>query len=260
MIPDYTLICGVDKKHLQQLKLVWPTWKRHKPSLLNHPMLIFFDRFDLQSKKVFEAVDHPNLTCVPWPFQDNPYPCLSNDKFGTSQRYKMLAGFVHIPAIHVNTPYWLKLDVDTVATENDDWIQKEWFKDDPAIIAQPWGFTKPPDQMLKLDEWASECDYLMYNSKPLNLKPEEDKDKVCHKRIISWCGFFDTKFTIQCASIAKTTCGQGMLPVPSQDGFMWYLAKRLKYPIQRISMKSKGWEHWTTMYNIKKAVEKSLRT
>jgi len=258
MIPSYTLVCAVDRKHLEQLKLVWPTWKRHKSTLLKHPMLIFFDRFSLHSYEIFEAIDHPNLTCIPWPPGDKPYPRLTEEKFGNPQRYKMLAGFVHVPAMHVKTDYWLKLDVDTVANGQDDWISEDWFNGTPAIIAQPWGFTRPKNQMQLLDRWAEGCAHLKFNSEPLRLPIDPDADKLSHKRIISWCGLFNTNFTKDCSRFAEESCGEGFLPVPSQDGYMWYIATRLGMEIKRPQMKTRGWEHWTTMENIRKAVAKAL--
>ena len=41
------------------------------------------------------------------------------------------------------------------------------------------------------------------------------------------------------------------MPVPSQDGFMFYIAKRLGLPILRTKMKGvRGWEFWSTEANI----------
>ncbi|KKL21208.1 hypothetical protein LCGC14_2447740, partial [marine sediment metagenome] len=152
---DYTLVCGVDAKHIRQLAWVWPTWKFHKPSLLNHPMIVFYDTSQVKEEEIRRVVDHPNLTIVPWPPKGVTYERSMEGKFGDPQRYKMLAGFVYVPWRYVQTKYWLKLDVDTVATGQDDWIDEKWFENSPAIVAQPWGFTKPPDQMQMLDKWAN---------------------------------------------------------------------------------------------------------
>jgi len=43
MIPDYTIVLGLDYKHLSQLKLVIPTWKKHKPSLFSKKWIVFID-------------------------------------------------------------------------------------------------------------------------------------------------------------------------------------------------------------------------
>ncbi|GAG84583.1 unnamed protein product [marine sediment metagenome] len=255
-MPDYTLVCGVDAKHIRQLAWVWPTWKLKKPSLLEHPMIVFYDWKQVKGEEITAVVDHPDLSLVPWPPEGVVHDRTTEDKWGDPQRYKMLAGFVYVPAEHVKTEYWLKLDVDTVATGQDDWIDEKWFENDPAIVAQSWGFTKPPDQMQVLDKWARTVLYLRC-SKSLNLIPKEGSNRLGHKRIISWCGFFNTEFSKECKYYALSV-GYGYLPVPSQDGFMWFMAKRLGYDIVRTQMKSLGWEHWGTEYNIRQAVERVL--
>ena len=252
---DYTLVVGVDKKHLEQLRYTWPTWRRHKPSLLKVPMVVFYDWNQLMEWEVREVVDHPRLTLVAWQV------CVKNyrrngeqTKWNNPQRCKMLAGFVHVPPVTVITRYWLKLDTDTVATGVDDWIDPGWFDDNPAIISQPWGFTKPPDQMLKLDGWVERCAKdlpMLSRCAPLDLRPNEGSSRVRHHRIISWCAFFHTRFTARAAGWAAKTMGAGMLPVPSQDGFLFYVAKRLGLGIVRTSMKKRGWHHWSTMINIR---------
>lgn len=259
---DYTLVVGVDEFHLRQLSLTWPTWKRHKPSLLDHPMVIFFDWRQISMGDVRSVVDHPNLKIIRWPEQDSiEYKLKGTDKWNDEQRYRMLAGFVHVPSEHVGTEYMLKLDTDVVATGQDDWIDGAWFDDKPAIVCQPWGFTKPADQMLKLDEWAkTNDDGLGFgDTEPLNLAPNEGSDRVCHKRIISWCGFFHSRLVQLASRWAERTCGTGQLPVRSQDGYLWYVATRLRMPVRRAQMKSRGWQHWSTMHNVQRAASEAMK-
>ena len=246
MIPEYTTVVGVDAKHLRQLSWSWPTWKKHKPSLLKHPMIVFYDVEQVNQKEIQEVVDHPNLQIIGWPFPDYQLNIKDGgDKWTNPQRVKMLSGFLHVAAEHVRTTYMLKLDVDTVATGNDNWVDDVFFVNNPAIVAQKWGFSKPPDQMMKLDKLFAGTP-----GEPLNLVPEPGKDKLKHERIISWCGFFRTDFTKECAEIANKFCGLGSLPQSSQDGFLWYMATRLGYPVNRINVKDKGFSHWSTSKNV----------
>ena len=260
-IPYYTLVLGIDARHLKQLRLTWPTWARHKPSLLKVPMLVFYDREQVSPREIRETVNHPNLLSAPWPMDQVEYPADDGTKWGSQQRYKMLSGFVHVPASLVSTPYWLKLDT-VVATGKDDWIDERWFEGSPAIVAHRWSFTKPAEQILELDRWTS------YNSSrlpelsqnpPLNLVPNPGSDRVGHNRIISWCGFFNTEFTRLCSGWAIDTIGPGLLPVPSQDGFMWYCAKRGNYPIIRVNMKDRGWQQWSNDENVRKYSEEAMK-
>ena len=154
MVP-YTLVCGADNKHLHQLAYTWPTWKKHKPDLLNVPMIVFRDKDQITDKDVRGVIDHPDLYVYPWPMGDVSYGDSSGEKWTNPQRVKMLTGFVYISSMYVKTKYWLKLDTDVVATGHPHWIDWDWFKDDPAIICHRWGFTRPPKQMLEIDAWVS---------------------------------------------------------------------------------------------------------
>ncbi len=250
-MPDFTIVVGVDRKHLGQLRITFPNWARNKPSLLSHPMLAFYDPKEVTESDVRRNVRHPNLGVVPWdPRTISNGRSPSQGKWDDPQRGRMLAGFVHVPAAHVTTDYFLKLDTDTVAREPDDWIDESWFQDSPAIVAHAWSFTKPADQMLVLDEWAENHPDVFRGTHPLNLAPQPGWSRLGHRRIISWCGFFETRFTKLCSAIA----GGESLPVPSQDGFMWYMATRLGRPVIRANLKGRGWEHWSTMRNIASAV------
>ena len=260
-VPDYTLVIGVDKKHLRQLIQVWPTFIKHKPSLLKQPMVVFYDKYEVNPTYIYEYVKHPNIRTHKWPIDNIEYEGQADSKWTNPQRYKMLAGFVHVPSMCVETDYWLKLDTDTVATGNDDWIDSKWFEGSPAIISQRWGFTKPANQMLLLDAWVKENKELlseMDQSSPLNLTPNEGSSRLNHKRIISWCSFFNTAFTTTCSDFANRTCGWYKLPVPSQDGYVWYLAKRMNKRIVTTNMKARGFKHRNTERNIKQAISESL--
>lgn len=259
----YTIVCGVDKAHLQQLLITYPTWIRHKPGLLEAPMLIFCDCDQVNIDDVHREIRHPYLQTIRWPPEKGViWPGDAQDKYSDPQRYKMLAGFVYM-AEYVKTDYILKLDTDVVANGVSNWIDTAWFVDSPAIVSHHWTFTKPADQMLLLDEWVKDCDELtpiFRDTAPLKLIPEKGSDRVGHRRVISWCGFFSTSFTRLCANMAAETCGMYKLPVPSQDGYLWYCAKRLGRVIERPNMKRRGWEQWLSTKNVRKAAQAAMRS
>jgi len=259
---NYTTVVGVDRFHLEQLSLTWPTWKKHKPSLLDQPMVVFYDLTQVTRDDVCRVVDHPNLRVEAWPMRGVDYGTDNGDKWSKPQRYKMLAGFVYVPMWSVETTYFLKIDTDTVAYGNNDWINPEWFEDDPVIVSHSWSFTKPPDQMLLLDEWVAEIKHVLghlSSREPLNLVPRPGASRLGHRRIISWCGFFKRDLASDCAVLAANTVGLGLLPCQSQDGFMWYVAKRMGYGIRRTNMKRRGWGHWSTMFNVRKESAKAMQ-
>lgn len=240
---DYTVVLGIDRKTIEQFRLVWPTWVLHKPSLLSRKFLIFHNGVSVA--EIDEIVRGANLKyrSIEWSPAGIEYSRDGLTKWTNPQRAKMLAGFVHVPAMFVDTSYWLKLDLDVVATGMDDWVDPVWFVDNPSIIAPSWGYTKPPRQMLELDEWVSQHSPVLFQgTEPLNLVPEEGSDKVVHPRICSWCAFFSLEFSKVCALMASNTCGTGQIPIDSQDGFHFYCAKRIGFSIRTAHMKKRGWK------------------
>jgi len=233
---------------------------RNKPSLASVPKLVFYDDGEIKESDVSQVVGRNNVRFFRWPPWPIAYFGQSGDRWEDPQREKMLSGFVYMAA-HVETPYWLKVDTDVVAKEMDSWISDDWFVDDPAIVAHCWSFTKPPNQMLVLDEWAEECQRRLpefQGTEPLRMVPQEGKDRLGHKRIISWCAFFNTEFTKKCIRMAEKTCGYGRLPVSSQDGYLWYCARRMGLSILRPNMRRRGWLQRLSIANIRKEAEEAM--
>jgi hypothetical protein len=152
---DITLVLGVDAQHLQELRQAWPDWMKFKPELREMPCLVFYDVKQVRTSELKFLREHPKLRLIAW---DLPH--------ARSQREKMLAGFVQVPAREVQTPWYLKLDTDAVATGPGEWIKPEWFQSDehgelPVFIASPWGYSKPRYVMDVLDDWADSESHLI---------------------------------------------------------------------------------------------------
>ncbi|MCX6854904.1 MAG: class I SAM-dependent methyltransferase [Verrucomicrobia bacterium] len=232
-LADITLVLGVDAKHLKELRLVWPNWMQYKPELRVMPCVVFYDEEQVQPHEMTFLRDHPALRLVPW--------SLPNAR---TQREKMLTGFIQVPAREVQTPWYLKIDTDVVATEKHDWIKDEWFEPNekgelPVFISSPWGYSSPRYVMDVLDDWADGVPMLA--SKPrLNLPYSSKSSKIKHERIISWLFFARTDWTREMAAVSAK---DGRLPVPSQDTFLFYCAERLGNLYRRIQMTDFGWRH-----------------
>ena len=251
---DYTVVLGVDKNHLQNLRVVLPNWKQYRPEFFERPFVIFFDRestTEEEVRSVFEAEEkHPCLKIVSWPPPGVAYP-EGTCKWDNQQRHKMLAGFVHVPPTVVCTPYWLKVDLDAICTQTGAWVQASWFNGYPAIVAPPWGYTKPIDQMDKLDRWAGR---IFLPTESLNLPRNGNETMLRHPRICSWLAFFSTYFSEHCSRHAEVLCGVGQIPVPSQDGYLWYMATRLQLLVTRVDMKAAGWDVKANLSKVEKAI------
>jgi hypothetical protein len=251
---DITVVLGTDQRYLRQLETSWPTWRRFQPWLWELPWVLFYDR-DMPGREVQRLTQamqkSKDVRLIAWP----PVTPSETIRY-ESQRHKMLSGFAFVPAMNgiVQTPYWLKIDNDAICTASAEWPQDEWFEDTPAIVASPWGYTKPPDQMNRLDEWGSKIPGL--NSfPPLCLPVEPGAGRCRHRRICSWLFFARTEWTKEVA----TYCGgNGVLPVPSQDGFHWYCAARRGDKVSRVRMKAHGWTNISSLRRLQSAVGRIL--
>jgi len=228
----FTTVVAVDVQHAEELRLVWPTWRRHRPELLASPLLLICDGAIplIQWERRLDFVDHSRRQLVGWEMP------------GVSQREKMLTALVLAVARHVATPWYLKLDTDTMAAEPGQWVQPGWFELDeagrlPVFVSQPWGYTKPADAIERLDEWGDRIPSLKEFPR-LNLRAPPGWSRVKSRRIISWCFFGNSAWTQEVASYCP-----GRLPVASQDTFLWYCAARSKQHFRVVRMTSVGWRH-----------------
>ncbi len=266
---DLTIVVGLDAKTIEQFKVSYPTWKKNRPELMGCPIVIFYDPVIREYLGQLVSNSHECIEVVPWPNQAVSYE---------SQREKMLSGFVHVPADFVSTPWWMKIDTDTLAHPSDDWIRDEWFEPlacsacgsiirggrqdlialagpcevcvndtrvgkTPVYVASPWGYTKPADQMAFLDNWGDTVDGLRgFPRLDYVFDPEA---RTCrHPRMASWVSYYSTEWTKEAARLASDSCGPCKLPVPSQDGYHFYVAERTHQPYRRVKMKRHGWNNY----------------
>ena len=244
---SFTTIVGVDEHHVKELELVWTTWKRFKPEIMQNPLLIVCDASLSVSEWncKLKFLDHPDMRRVQWAMP------------GCPQREKMLNGITFAVASYVQTPWYLKLDTDTVATEEKKWIDPEWFRANeygeyPVFVSHPWGYTKPPEAIDTLDQWAKQIPQLS-EYEDLGIHPEPGRDKVIHSRITSWCYFGNTEWTqdiLQCCT--------ERLPVPSHDTFFWYCAERQKRFYRKVRMTKCGWKHLGRYSSLQKHFQNQL--
>lgn len=231
----FTTVVGVDAKTIKQLTWSHQTWKKFAPEIWQNPMLVFYSE-TLQPGEISGMLEHPALTMVNWPPANSLYD---------SQREQMLSGFVHMPRF-VKTEWWMKLDTDAVRKpeSKQPWIEPEWFDYlDPfgrpyAFIGNRWPYTKPADQMAWLDKWGDHVDGL--NSYPPLDLPYNPNARTCrHKggRLASWITFFNTEWSLLAASFCKF----GHIPVPSEDGYHFYVAKRRRDAYLLTKFKKRGW-------------------
>lgn len=238
---DFTIVTAVNPPYLEKLKLTLPTWQK-KPQFVDRPAIIFHNGFSLNENppELNWIQEHlPNYKLVHWDME----------KYD-SQRELMLSSFVLGTAIHVKTPYWVKIDSDAFFVNDIDVFNEEHLKYD--ISASSWHYTKPGHWLSDLDNWASK------NSIPgenILKTPEEIKEAIKsrrygHKRIASFICLHKTSFTVEAAIAAGSR-----LPVPSHDTYMWYYAFRTNKKIDRFKVKKKGCLNNTNINKIRSILD-----
>jgi len=235
-IPEFTTCVVLDPHCVKQLEGTWPTWRLHRPEIMSRPLLVVAD-FQAGGPRFWRHklrwLEHPDKQIVGWGWPDSDDSAYAD----MTQRERMLTAWVKVPAAVVQTPYFLKLDADVVAVRRCEWILDEWFAGDPAIVASPWGYTKPASWPGILDEWALGIDMLR-PLRPLNLPtPKPDQGTIKHKRIASWLCWIDAVWARAAADYVPCR-----LPVPSQDTYHHYIAHRQGDLIVKAKMRNYGWQ------------------
>lgn len=228
-LDDITLILCIDKDHIEELKFAWETWKHFKPEIVNlkNKILIYDSNIENNIKDLN--------------FIDNTFTLhkFVNKKYYSNQRDAMLTSwFEGIDLVH--TKFYLKIDTDCYATNNDNkWIEYIEDRYKYVFISSPWGYTKNPERIVKLENWGDSIDILNKKNK-LNLSYSDNI--IIHPRIISFIFLGDTEWTRKMSNYCLID-DHYVLPVPSQDTFMWYCAERGEYPYKRIKFKKSGFSH-----------------
>lgn len=251
-LPSLTIVCAVDANYIEQAEHTVPFWFERHPALSGFPFVVFYCSdgahvVDIgRVKKAFRGCE--DLRLVEWP---SPEWASASSYF--NQRDLMLSAFCWAHR-WASTEYLLKIDVDAWPKKDkplDELLKPSFFNRSltargemlPALIASPWGYTKPAEQMGTLDRWA---DRAGVPGKSLNLKVNGESRRCVHPRVASWVCFINREFAAEAAEFVPP----GRIPVPSQDGFHWYMAARLGWPVYRYKFKRSGWTNTPRLRNI----------
>jgi len=249
---DFTLVVAVDQKHLDQLSFTWPTWAKYKPELTECPICMIYDAdqvFPNDPKIEQIRQDNPHLTLAPW---------YAADCQCSTQREKMLTAMVVLPPSVVMTPWYVQIDTDAYAYDDQKWIQEEWF-DGNKFFASPWGYSKPSNVIEIMDNWADNITGLKEYPR-LDYPFDPKSSKVFHKRVASWIIFVNTEWNRETAEFAKVSNRSYYhLPFASQDTYFCYCANRRNEKFGRIPFRHFGWGNRSNTHGLKKICQEIMR-
>jgi hypothetical protein len=232
-----TVVVAVDDQHLNELQISLPTWIKYK-GFDRYPFLVIYDSNQLHPcDDRFEIFKNLNVEYIGFKCPFDSYE---------TQREKMLTALAVMPGLYIKTKWYLKIDTDCVATDDQKWYDESWLKKGYVFITNPWGSTRPSNAIELLDKWAVKK---FPNIKPLNLPYDPSAKKIKHQRIISWLFICDTEWS---AEVGEYFNNDGIYKLPSisdteyrvsQDTILWYLAEIHKQKYKVFNFKDKGWKH-----------------
>lgn len=246
-----SLFVAVDAYYLDKLCLTYPTWVNCHPEIIRMPHVFVLDSLQVSALdprwgKIVRAREeaaarngvslrNTELRMIPW----------AMDHAGgiISQREEMLTGLIRC-AKEVKTPWYLKLDADTLATEKTGFYYDKWFKGNPCYISSPWGYTRPAGTVAKMNDWARGVPEFQ-GTPEVTFTPQGEgpRSKDKHARMASWIMFGNTKWT----AWASGLCTDDRLPFPSQDTYLSYVQARTSAPWVGNNFRRTGFDHAKSM-------------
>jgi hypothetical protein len=250
---DFSVVLAVDAKYLPQLLASSLTWRLFHPWLWHRPWVVCWDRDSITREHLYQIdqhlrrgyTGHFQVEYVQWP----------PDRVDgyESQRHKMLSAFAFVPGWSVSTPYFLKIDTDAICLGDSAWPLDQWFDGNPCWVAPAWNYSKPGNQPAQLDDWADKIPELAKFPR-LNIACEPGAKRCYHPRMCSWLSFYSTQWVKQLAGY----CTGYALPVPSQDGTMWYVQERRRDPCLKVNFKKWNWTNISKLPALQQEVRRIL--
>lgn len=222
----FTTIVGVDARHLQELRVAWPTWEQNCPAVTTGPILFVTDLTPIELGQLGQLAPQARLV-----ESRAILPIAFPPRHSVTQRELMLSAIAHAPRL-VETELFLKLDTDTLAFPGDDALLRDH---GAAIVAPRWNYTKPGCWIDTLDRWADAIGLI--ERRPAR---EVRGGIAMSRRIISYAMVGQTSFARELLDLLGP---DGRLPVPSQDTFLWYGAELLGRQIVRLRGDQTRWRH-----------------
>lgn len=224
-VADTTIVTACDEQYVEVLKHTFPNWRKYK-KIDRFPVMVFVYGMDIANDPRLEFLRLPNVTMIPWSMPN-----------AESHREEMLSAFVFGTAEHVKTDYWLKLDADSYATDDREFVTDEMKQ--YAFCGHKWGYSRS-DHIRQLDEWAKgHWKKKLKNAPPMIEEGKIEGRRFYHntKRTISFIQLHKTKFTRFCVNLIKGD----RLPAPTQDTYMFYVCNRFDPHLVGIMNFKKGY-------------------
>jgi len=224
----FTIVTAVTPKYEKKLIRCLPTWSM-KPQFRRSPIVLFTYKY----KSLMGLKRRLGRGIQLIPLEDH----------GWGDRETVLSAFVLESYKHVQTDYFVKIDCDVTFKDDRDVFNGKDLNYD--IVGHSWGYTKPAHWIKELDSWADDKE--LGGGGEYKDDFDESKKTFPHRRLASFMCLHKKQFVQEASEIAG-----GVLPVPSHDTYLWYVANRSpKYNWGSKNIKKRGVTTATRMESIK---------
>ncbi len=156
-----------------------------------------------------------------------------------TQRALMLNSFVLCAPFEVETPYWTKLDADCqVGPETRLFESPKWRGYD--LISHRWSYTKPQEWVPTLEAWRKQKGIGKQFITDEEFAAQAGNRTFRSARIQSFACFHNTESS---RLMAAPAVEDGVLPVPSHDTYLWFMASALSMQVGRENLAKWGFKH-----------------
>ena len=90
--------------------------------------------------------------------------------------------------------------------------------------------------------------------KPLDLPYNPESGTLRHTRLASWICFFNTAWS----KVVSKYASYPTIPVPSEDGYHFYIAERREDPYKLTNFKKRGWANFSKIRKLRQVAESVL--
>lgn len=220
---DNTLVVAVDAAYFKRFSKSLANWREHK--LLDNVRTLLIHDGSLSQKQLNQAGFERSVV-------------YKNDKT-TTQRALMLNSFMLCAPFEVETPFWTKLDADcTVGPETRLFESQKWR--DYDVVSHRWGYTKPQAWVPALEAWRKSKGVGRQFITDEEFEAQKDNRTFRSSRIQSFACFHNTESSRLMAAPAME---DGVLPVPSHDTYLWFMAEAMGFKTARVNLRHWQFEH-----------------
>lgn len=220
---DNTLVVAVDAGYFNTFSKSLANWRQH--NLMNGLRTLLIHDGSLTQVQIEESGFEKTV--------------VYKNQHAKTQRALMLNSFMLCAPFEVETPFWTKLDADCqVSPETRLFESAKWRSYD--VVSHRWQYSKPAEWVPALEAWRKSKEIGKQFITDEEFAAQAGNRTFRSSRIQSFACFHNTASS---RAMAAPAMEDGVLPIPSHDTYLWFMAEAMGYKIARENLKRWGFRH-----------------